>query len=172
MECSKDKKDADVPDCPKISCALPVMKWVEAFSEFLKQVIGVRMVPLFYVIHATANVDAVPPTLAPDQLHSNEYGSVENEMTFRASHEHPLFREDNQKVYFYLEEGTRGTVYAATIKPYQRRRHGRDAFLAIQSQYAGKDKWEAEIKRCELVLHKREWTGQNSYKLESLIAAH
>jgi hypothetical protein len=46
----KDRKDADEPDVPKISKTLPVMKWTESFPDFLRQVIGVRTIPLIYVI--------------------------------------------------------------------------------------------------------------------------
>ena len=57
------------------------------------------------------------------------------------SHSHPLFWEDNSEVYFLLKEATRGTSYAASIKPFQRMKNGRDAYLALVGQYAGKDKW-------------------------------
>jgi len=39
----KDQKDKDVPDVPKISKALPVLKWLEAFDDFLSSVIGARI---------------------------------------------------------------------------------------------------------------------------------
>ena len=42
----KDKKEDDIPDIPKITKALPVMKWTEAFKDFLSRVIGVRTIPL------------------------------------------------------------------------------------------------------------------------------
>jgi hypothetical protein len=67
-------------------------------------------------------------------------------MIARASHGHPLFREDSSNVYYKLEEATRATSYAASIKPYQRTKNDQDAWLALSNQYAGKDKWEAEIK--------------------------
>ena len=53
------------------------------------------------------------------------------------------------------QEATRATSYAASIKPYQRTKNGRDAWLALSSQYAGNDKWEAEIKHHEQLLHMR-----------------
>jgi hypothetical protein len=68
------------------------------------------------------------------------------ELIARASHGHPLFREDNSAMYYKIEEATRGTPYAASIKPFQRTKNGRGAWFALSSQYAGKDKWEAEIK--------------------------
>jgi hypothetical protein len=39
-------------------------------------------------------------------------------------------------------------------------------------QFAGNDKWEAEIKIQEAVLHTRTWKGQNNFSLESFISQH
>jgi hypothetical protein len=44
----KDKKDADAPDVPKITKALPIIKWTEAMLDHLHRIIGVRMIPLAY----------------------------------------------------------------------------------------------------------------------------
>jgi hypothetical protein len=46
------------------------------------------------------------------------------------------------------------------------------AWLALSTQYAGKDKWEAEIKRHEQLLHTRLWKGQPNFSLERFIALH
>jgi hypothetical protein len=45
-----------------------------------------------------------------------------------------------------LDEATRTTAYAASIKPFKRRKDERGALLALLEQYAGNDKWEAEIR--------------------------
>ena len=149
----KDRKDEDDPDVPKITKALPIIKWTEAFQDFLNRVIGARMIPLAYVIRIDPQVPGPAPTLAPNQPHSTEHGSVEGELIARASHTHALFRDGNSVVYYHLEEATRGTSYAASIKPFQRGKDGRGAWKALTSQYAGKDKWEAEIKHQEQLLH-------------------
>ena len=46
----KERKDEDDPEVPKITKALPIIKWTEAFQDFLNRVIGARMIPLAYVI--------------------------------------------------------------------------------------------------------------------------
>ena len=104
----KDRKDEDDPDVPKITKALPIIKWTEAFQDFLHRVIGARMIPLAYVVRIDPQVPGLAPTLAPNQPHSTEHGSVEGELTARASHTHALFRDDNSVVYYHLEEATRG----------------------------------------------------------------
>jgi hypothetical protein len=75
-------------------------------------------------------------------------------------------------VYNKLEEATRGTPYAPSIKPFQRAKDGRGAWFALVNQYAGKDKWQAEIKRYEKLMHTSEWKGQSNFTLERFIAQH
>jgi hypothetical protein len=168
----KDRKDADEPEVPKISKTLPVMKWTESFPDFLRQVIGVRTIPLIYVIRSVDTPPAAAPVIAPNQPHSMEHGSVEQELIALAKHTHPLYRDDNSQVYFYLEEATRSTVYSASIKPFQRSRDGRGAWLALIGQYAGVDKWEAEIKKQEQLIHTSKWKGQSNFSLEAFASQH
>ena len=97
---------------------------------------------------------------------------MESELIARASHTHALFRDDNSVVYYHLEEATRGTSYAASIKPFQKVKDGRGAWKALTSQYAGKDKWEAEIKCQEQLLHTRIWKWQSNFSLENFISQH
>ena len=71
-----------------------------------------------------------------------------------------------------LETATRGTQYAAAIAPHQRTKDGRAAYLALTSQFAGVDKWEAELKAKEAIMHTWKWKGQSGYKLELFAAQH
>lgn len=167
----EDKKKGDDPEVPKITKALPIIKWTEAFRDYLHRMIGVRTIPLAYIIRPTVVVPAIG-LIAAGTPHSAEHEAIENELIARASHGHPLYREDNSTVYYKLEEATRATSYAASIKPFQRTKNGREAWLALTSQYAGKDKWEAEIKRHEQLLHTRLWKGQSNFTLDRFIAQH
>ena len=97
---------------------------------------------------------------------------MEAELIARAAHTHALFRDDNSVVYYHLEEATRGTSYAASIKPFQRGNNGRGAWEALTSQYAGKDKWEAEIKHQEQLLHTRVWKGLSNFSLKNFISQY
>jgi hypothetical protein len=139
----EDKKGGDEPDVPMITKVLPIIKWTEAFRDYLHRVISIRTIPLAaYVICCP---DATVPTIGPQAAgtpHSVEHETIDVKMIARASHGHPLFREDNSSVYYKLEEATRATSYAASIKPFQRTKIDRDAWLALSNQYAGKDKWE------------------------------
>ncbi len=166
------KKEADAPDTPTITRALPIMKWSEAFETFLSQVIGNRMIPLSYVIRTDETVAATAPPLIANKCYSVEHGSVEGELVARSSHGHVIFKDDNQKVYNYLEEATRSTQYANSLKKFARTKNGRGAWLALLSQYAGKDKYTSEIEKQEDFIHNRKWRGNNKFSLEAFIMQH
>ena len=168
----KVRIDGDEPETPKITKGLNIMRWSESFKDYLRQCFGVRTIPLIYVVRDDETVPATIPPLATGQPHSELAGSIEEELIARASHAHALFREDNGLVYFKLEAATRGTSYAASIKPFSRARDGIGAIKALESQFAGDDKWDAEVKRQENLLHTRIWKGQSNYGLEKHCAAH
>ena len=167
----KARNEEDPPDVPKITRTLPILKWTEAFDDYLNRKIGNRMIPLPYVVRETVAVPTAP-NLANDCPHSTEHGSVEAELIARAGHNHPRFRDDNAQVYYLLEEATRSTAYAASLKPFQRTKNGRAALISLRTQYAGRDKWEAEIKRQDDFLHTRQWKGQTNFSLEKFVAQH
>ena len=75
-------------------------------------------------------------------------------------------------VSYALKEATRSTSYAASIKPFQRTKNGHGTLLALTNQYAGNDKWEAEICKQDDLLHTRVWKGQSNFPLEGFIAQH
>ena len=102
----KMKKDEDTLEVPKISKSLPIIKWTEAFQDHLHQVIGVRMIPLAYIIRMNEDVPVVAPHLQAGQPHSEAHGSIEGEMIVQASHTHAMFRDNNVAVYYALEEAT------------------------------------------------------------------
>ena len=86
----KERKDEDDPYVPKITKTLPIIKWTEAFQDFLNWVIGARMITLAYVIRIDPQVPGMAPPLAANQPHSTEHGSVEGELIARAARTHAL----------------------------------------------------------------------------------
>lgn len=168
----KARKAAAEPEIPKITKTLPVTKWTESFADFLQRVCGVRTIPLSYVIRDEVAVVMPAPAMAAAEPFSTLHGSVEAELVARALHTHPLYIEDNAKLYHFLEEATRTTSYAASIKPMQRRKDGRAAWFALVSQYAGVDKWQAELLKQDDLIHTRKWKGQSNFSLEKFIGSH
>jgi hypothetical protein len=87
--------------------------------DYLHRIIGLRNIPLAYA----ARVEVIPvgalPALATNQPYLAEHGSIEAELIARASHDHALYRDNNELFYFKLEEVVRTTAYADSIKPFQ-----------------------------------------------------
>ena len=44
--------------------------------------------------------------------------------------------------------------------------------MSVTNQYAGLDKWEAELKKQDEFLHNRRWKGNNNFPLERFVAQH
>ena len=85
-------------------------------------------------------VPSTPPPLIMNQLHSEIHVSVEGDQISRLAHISTVPRDDNQKVYHFLEEETRGTVYALDLKPHQCTKNGRATFKTLCEQHDGIDK--------------------------------
>ena len=169
-EKAKERKDEDDPEVHKITKALPILKWTEAFQDFLNRV-GARMIPLAYVIGIDSQVPDNAPPLEVNQPHSTEHESVEGELVARANHTHALFRDDNSVVYYHLREATRGTPMQHQSSLFKEEKM-EGAWKTFTSQYAGQDKWEAEIKCQEQLLHARVWNRQSNFSLENFISQH
>ena len=160
-EAITQQSEEDSPTVPVLSRSQTPIRWLESFKDCLYRTYGVRNCPLSYVIRdtvAVADEDTVP--LLQGMAHSEQAGSVLQEMIDRFSHTHPLFRTDNNKVYSLLDEATRGTIYAPTIKPYARTKNGRAAWMAIVGSHAGDDKWEQIQKNQMKFLINNKWNGR------------
>ena len=119
------------------------LKWIESFKDCLYRTYGVQNCPIAYVIRPDVEVpNEVVHPLLQGQAYSENTRSVLQEMLSRYSHNHLLFRIDNNTTYSLLDEATQGMVYASTIKPYSRTKNGHAAWQTIVGSHAGNDKWE------------------------------
>ena len=168
-------KDKDRSETPRINKALPVLKWAEVFRNFLYTIIGSRNVPLAYIIRTEANVENAAdqlPALQYGKPHSEDAGSIIIELINSASHTHPNFSIDNGEVFDLVEQAARNTQYMGSIQPFKRRRDGRSAYNAIVSQHAGKDKWEAELKKAQTVMQSTKYKGSGNFTLDRYTTVH
>jgi hypothetical protein len=158
---------------PKLTKNFSTHKWLESFVLYLRQKVGVRECPLEYVVREVAAVVAVPPPLLAGEPHTEEHGgSIEGDMIARMSHAHTLFKADNGAVFELIETAVRGTAIAASIAPFRRERNGRNAFLAIRAQHAGKDVWDKLVKEAETILQTRKWSGTTNVTLAQHMGKH
>ena len=150
------------------------LRWFEAATTFLSAYIGARNCPLAYVTRELAVPDPHRPALLIDKCYSDEHDSIKNELVAFLCHDHTLYKDDNAKVYELLEEALRGSTMDPTIQPYKRRKDGRRAWIALNEQHAGKDKWITELAKEEVLLKQRIYTGkpQSRHTLEMHCDCH
>ena len=100
------------------------LKWIESFKDCLFRTYGIRKAPLLYMIR---DLVTVPTEVEDPLLVGKAYGSSDSiidEIFAHLTHADPLFKVNNAAVYSMLEEATRGTVYASTVKPHSRMKDG------------------------------------------------
>ena len=161
----------DKPDVPILHKHTTPLKWVDSFKDCLSRTFGLRHTPLSYIIR-----DVVVPVLEADDplLQGRAFGasgSVVDELVLRLDHDDPLYKTDNKTVYLLLEEATRSSIYASTVKSYSKTKDGRAAFLSMVASHAGKDKWEKLVKDRTKFLMNTKWNGR-TYALDKFINLH
>ena len=162
----------DKPDVPKLTKGMAVPKWAASMEIYLRGIIGVRKAPMAYLIRPDATVATPAPALLPDQPHSEEHGSVEEELIARTSHSHALFRNDDGELYGFLQIALRGTPYESSIAAGRKKRQGRISYLAVISQHAGKDVYEKLIREAETFLKTKTWDGRGNITLNKHSTRH
>ena len=91
-------------------------------------------------MRATDIVDyAAPFMLVDDTCYAEDDGSLKEDLIKRASHSHPMFKEDNAAVHHMLEEANRSKVCSTSLKPLQRKKDGRNTLLSTVKHHAGDD---------------------------------
>ena len=99
MESAQGTKKGRQSIQPNITKARPVIKWTQAFGDYLDRIIGHHTISLSYVICKKVTVPVHIPPLFPGQPHSEDHGSIEADLVARASPTHALYRDDNSLVY-------------------------------------------------------------------------
>ena len=157
------------PDVPKLTKNMTVAKWNDSLRVYASQVFGARKSTLEYLLRKEKAVNPTPPTLLANCPHSADAGSIQGEQARRLSHTHPLYRDDNKTLFGVLEVALRGTVYEASIKPFQRKAEGRKAYLALIAQHAGKDKWVKILRDAKTYVNEKKWDGTTGQLMQSHI---
>jgi hypothetical protein len=159
------------PDVPTLQKNQVPIKWIESFKDCLFRTFGIRGCPLLYVIRENQEVpDEATDPLLPSKTFGSS-GSVIDELINRLTHDDPLYKSDNATLYSMLEEATRGSIYASTVKPHSRKKDGRAAWMAMVSSHAGKDKWEQlQLEKTRFLMNTK-WNGK-TYSLEKFTGLH
>ena len=121
----KERKKEGLASTPKESKTLAIIKWSKVFAHLLNIAIGARNVILSCVGRVDDSPSGTLPPLAPNSPHSEKYVLAEVELLVSVPRDHPLFKDDNAKVSWYLEEAARSTQREASIKTYGNKNNGR-----------------------------------------------
>ncbi len=133
----KIKEEARVSEAPPPP-TIDTKDWpktMDSLRDYFTSVLGETKAPLAYVIRED---EAVPPEA--DDLATN-YDTPENEMIARMPHKDaldanlPTYIHDRSKVWQTISEVTRDDKCWTYVKPFQRTRDGRGAFLALHTHY-------------------------------------
>ena len=142
------------------------------FRNHLNRYLGVRKIPISYVTRPDVGVEGGVPPNEAGHTYSTEHDPLEGDLIFRASHTHGIYCNHHVTVYHNMEEATRGKPYADSIKTFQIKNNGRGALTAMESQYVGPEKWDAEIKEMDALLHTQKWKGRSIFPLKKFVQQH
>ena len=155
-----------------VSKTFGIVKAMDFVPSHLRDRLGVRKVPLSYVIRENATPgNASLPT--PRQPTSANFTCIAEELVHYAPHEGDEFAEDNAKVFPILQDMVAGTSFESYIKTYQRRQDGRAAYQALCQHNLGSSKWDKILEDAEAYVSEREWNNKNHrFTLKSHINKH
>lgn len=149
----------------KLSSKITIMKWINLFEEHLSSVLGVRKVPLQYVIRDTVEPNTIEEDPLPNEVgsppYAARYDSFNDEMIARTSHTHPGYKADNKHVFNLLNDGLAGSSYISSIQPFSQRKNGREAYKALVLHNLGSAKWDKVAEDADRRLTKVEWNGKS-----------
>ena len=172
MELLAELKKKENPDLEKVGQHYSIMKLMEDFPLYLKTQIGVRGVPLSYVIREH-DAPATLSTLAPDKPYSTTNGSFHDELVAHMPHDGIGFDEDNAEVFTLLLSVLQTSSYVTSLKGYQTTRNGREAWKNLVLHNLGKSVWDQRTKLADEKVLKKVFDGRNHrYSLKTHINHH
>ena len=171
---SKEWEDTqDNPSAPELTPRPDWPKVFEAIQEWLKSCLGVTKIPLAYVIRA--NEDVQPEAADPP----DGYDSVQEEMIARAPILDPAgnhtatFLSDCQRVWEKIAEIMRDHDCWTYVRPAQRSRNGRLAYLGLYDHYLGENNVDTMSTRTESRLEKTTYSGEKrNWNFEKYVKVH
>jgi hypothetical protein len=123
-------------------------------------------VPLAYVVRE--NVE-IPPGTDP----SEGYITVAEEMIARALHRNQAYANDSMEVWSYMANITRAHDFWTYVKPAQRTKDGRRAFLLLLNHFLGPNNVDSMVLEAEAKLGSVSYTGERKkWNWEKYVQIH
>lgn len=165
----EEHKDVEAPE-------LNTKDWprmIELIEEWLRGCLGVTHIPLAYVIRENEDVP-----LHTDDPEAN-YSSKQDELIARApiTDEHgahtPNYLTDRTRVWELLSELTRDQECWSYVRPAQRSRNGRLAFMGLKGHYLGQNNVDNMSTKAERRLETTTYTGEKrNWNFEKYVRMH
>ena len=167
----------DPDPLPSLGRSIPIMKMIELIRNYLRRVLGIRKIPLAYVVRSMVAVPPIgdaPLRTAPSSLpYGAKYSSFHDEQIERASHDHPGYAEDNATVMDIILTVVQGTSFMSSVKTAVTNRDGRTALLALEQHNLGDSKWDEVIRKAEHNVLQIKWKGNNTrFTLRKHLISH
>jgi hypothetical protein len=149
-------------------------KTMEAIEEWLRGTYGQTKIPLAYVVRRNEEAPAGPDP-------ADGYMSIYEEMIARAPHRvggpgtnrTPTLTVDNNQVFEMIASITREHDCWTYVKPAQRRRDGRQAFLAMWNHYLGPNNVDNMASMAERKMTSTTYTGEKKrWNFEKYVKVH
>jgi hypothetical protein len=163
------------PDDPPTINAKDWPKTMESIWEYLRSYLGDRKIPLAYVVRKDQAVpDAMPP---------NGYPTVQDAMIARAAHftvaadgtfvNDPTYISNREKVYEIIAKITRDHACWTYVKPAQKTRDGRMAYLGLYQHFLGPNNVDNMATMAEDKLKSTVYNGeQRRWDFEKYVNVH
>ena len=140
VQIEKEYKEPDSLTSP--SSGGKFMEWMDSLEGHLRELRGVRKVPLSYIIRDRVDPGALPAYAATYNLpYGAQYSSFQEEMIARTTHDHPTYSTDNEHVYHVIATALADTPYLSSIKRHRNAKDGRGAYLDLVLHHLGSNKW-------------------------------
>ena len=150
-------------------------KTMEAILEYLRSYLGDHKIPLAYVVRKDATVPAADPT--------GGYFTIQDEMIARAKHftlgagdvqtPDPTYVANREKVWEIIVKITREHTCWTYVKPAQRTRDGRKAYLDLYQHFLGPNNVDNMAAMAEDKLKTTVYSGeQRRWDFEKFINVH
>ena len=127
-----------------------------------------RTIAFSRIVRNNVEEDPMLPPQAERKPFFAKHGSTEADTMPMKYYDHLWNIDDNFQVHCMLDEATRVSTRARSIKPFQNKKERRAEFQPMLLQHAGLDEWIAALQKCDDYLHARKCKSNSNFPLTGL----
>ena len=147
--------------------------WLEVNFPKLDSIVGSRGIHLFYLTWEKDVPTELGPDLLDDKPYIEEHVSVEIFLIIRETHNHPLMKQYDHKLFELLVKSWSGTGINSCITGNRKSfKEGRKLFLQAVKELSGKERMKKMIWDNEDILTKSKFSDAGKNKLNQQVGIH